>query len=83
MALVAINRDDRPGQRGVVTSFLSTFPQLYPYTALGSPEDAERYQVKALPSIYIIDREGKMSASFQGQASERQLRKWIQAALDE
>ena len=83
VALVAINRDDRPGQREVVTSFLSSFPQLYPYTALGSPADAERYQVKALPSVYVIDREGKMSASFQGQASERQLRKWIQAALDE
>jgi thiol-disulfide isomerase/thioredoxin len=83
VVLVAMNRDDRPGQREVVTSFLATFPQLYPYTALGSPEDAERYQVKALPSVYVIDREGKLSASFQGQASESQLRRWIQAALDE
>lgn len=83
VTLVAINRDDLPGQREVVRSFLSSFPQLSPYHALGRPEDGERYQVKALPSVYVIDREGHLSASFQGQASESQLRRWIQAALDQ
>ena len=83
VVLVAINRDDRPEQRDVVTAYLSSLPQLAPYAALGSPADAERYQVKALPSVFVLDREGKLSASFQGQASESQLRRWIKAALDE
>lgn len=83
VTLVAISRDDRPGQREVVEKFLRTYPALTPYAALGVPEVGELYQVMALPSVYVIDREGHVSASFQGQATEGQLRRWIDAALKE
>jgi thiol-disulfide isomerase/thioredoxin len=81
VTLVAISNDDRPGQREAVKSFLSGFPELAPYAALGVPEIGASYEVKALPSVYVIDREGHVSASFQGQATESQLRRWIDRAL--
>ena len=83
VTLVAISNDDRPGQREAVRAFLEAFPDLRPYAALGEPEIGASYEVKALPSVYVIDREGHVSASFQGQASESQLRRWIDAALKE
>jgi thiol-disulfide isomerase/thioredoxin len=82
VTLVAISNDDRPGQREAVRRFLNAFPQLAPYAALGEPDVGQRYQVQALPSVYVIDRDGHVSSSFQGQATERQLRRWIDAALE-
>ena len=81
VTLVAISKDDRPGQREVVQEFIRSFPQLAPYAALGEPGIEARYQFKAIPSVFIIDRHGHVSASFQGQASQSQLRRWIDAAL--
>ena len=82
VTLVAISNDDRPGQREAVRHFLEEFPALTPYAALGEPELGAAYQVQALPSVYVIDREGHVSASFRGQATESQLRRWIDAALE-
>ena len=81
VTLVAISNDDRAGQREAVQNFLSRYPPLTQYAALGVPEVGHSYKVEALPSVYVIDREGHVSASFQGQATERQLRRWIDAAL--
>jgi peroxiredoxin len=80
--LVAISNDDRPGQREAVEGFLQRYPELKPYAALGVPNIGHDYRVQALPSTYVIDRHGHVSASFQGQASESQLRRWIDAALE-
>ena len=81
VTLVAISNDQRAGQREIVSHFLAGFPALTPYAALGQPEIGAAYQVEALPSVYVIDREGHVSASFRGQATESQLRRWIDAAL--
>jgi thiol-disulfide isomerase/thioredoxin len=83
VTLVAISNDDLPGQREAVQAFLDRYPPLTQYAALGVPAVGHSYQVKALPSVYVIDREGHVSASFQGQASESQLRRWIDQALEE
>lgn len=83
VTLVAISNDDRPGQRAAVKHFLVSMPELQPYAALGEPEIGARYQVKALPSVIVIDRDGHVSASFQGQATESQLRRWLDTALTE
>lgn len=83
VTLVAINNDDLDDQREAVTSFLGAFPELKPFAAFGRPEIGEDYQVRALPSVYVIDRHGHVSASYEGQASEAQLRRWIDGALKE
>jgi len=81
VTLVAISNDELDGQREVVSSFVAAMPALRPYAALGRPDVGFAYQVKALPSVYIIDREGRLVASHQGQASETQLRGWLEEAL--
>ena len=69
VTLVAISNDDRPGQREAVKSFLGAFPELTPYAALGEPSIGASFDVKALPSVYVIDRDGHMSASFQAKSA--------------
>ncbi len=79
--LVAISNDNLDAQRAVVTKFLTRFPQLKPYAVYGQPELGHAWQVRALPSVFILDREGRVVTSHQGQATEKQLRGWIQDAL--
>jgi thiol-disulfide isomerase/thioredoxin len=81
VTLVAISNDDLPEQREVVTEFVKRLPALRPYVALGQGEVGAAYRVKALPSLFVIDRQGRVTASHQGQASEAQIRGWVEAAL--
>lgn len=83
VTLLAVNTDDMAEQREIVEAFLPQFPSLTPYVVLGQPEIGERYNVRALPSVYVVDRKGLISASFRGQATEGQLRRWIEVALHE
>lgn len=80
--LVAISNDNLESQQQAVRGFLKRFPQLQPYVAYGQPEVGHQYRVRALPSLFVLDREGRVVASQQGQASERQLRGWLEDALD-
>ena len=80
--LVAISNDNLESQRQAVSGFLKRFPQLQPYVAYGQPEIGHAWRVRALPSLFVLDREGHVVASQQGQASERQLRGWLEDALD-
>ncbi len=81
VTLVAISNDELQGQREAVADFVKDFPDLRTYAALGRPEIGFAYHVKALPSVFVIDREGRVVGSLQGQASESQLRGWIEDAL--
>ncbi|MFZ5446985.1 MAG: TlpA family protein disulfide reductase [Myxococcota bacterium] len=81
VTLVAISNDDVVGQREAVDRFLSAFPELRRFAAYGRPDVGHAWQVRALPSLYVLDREGKVLASHQGQASESQLRGWLDDAL--
>ena len=79
--LVAIDRDDLDGQKDAVAEFVGRQPQLGPYAVFGTPELAERYLVRALPTLYVVDRQGAIVASEVGTVSEGQLRRWIEKAL--
>ncbi|MFO0596509.1 MAG: TlpA disulfide reductase family protein [Myxococcaceae bacterium] len=82
VALVAVSNDDLDGQREAVSAFIAGLPQLKSYAALGRPEVGMVYKVEALPSVFVIDKQGRVFASHQGQASESQLRRWIKKALE-
>ncbi len=81
VTLVALSNDDLDGQKEVVGSFLKAFPELTPYAAFGTPEVSERYLVRALPTLYVLDRQGRVVAVQQGQATEAQIVRWIEDAL--
>jgi thiol-disulfide isomerase/thioredoxin len=83
VVLVAMNNDDLDGQREAVGGFVTQYPDLSKWVALGRPEIGMAYKVEALPSVYVLDRKGRLVASHQGQASESQLRRWIETALEQ
>jgi peroxiredoxin len=81
VTLLAISNDDLDEQREVVPSFLRAFPELAPYAVYGRPAVSSSYLVRALPTLYVLDRQGRVVAAQQGQATEKQIRRWIEQAL--
>jgi len=79
--LVAIANDDLDQQKEAVAGFVARQPQLAPYAAYGTPDVGQRYLVKGLPTLYVIDRHGAIVGAEVGQLSENQLRRWIDRAL--
>ncbi|MCC6333390.1 MAG: TlpA family protein disulfide reductase [Myxococcales bacterium] len=79
---LAVSNDDLDEQHEAVSAFVKGMPDLGPYAAFGTPELGHTYLVRALPTLYVIDRQGKIVASETGQASETQIARWIEAALE-
>jgi thiol-disulfide isomerase/thioredoxin len=80
--LVAVSNDDLDDQREAVSRYVvETMPELRPYAAFGTPDVSATYLVRALPTLYVVDRAGAIVASQTGQASESQIEQWIEEAL--
>jgi thiol-disulfide isomerase/thioredoxin len=56
-------------------------PALAPYAAFGNDASANAFGVSALPTMVVIDRTGKVIATYVGSASEREWRARFEAAL--
>jgi len=56
-------------------------PGLAPYAAFGNDASANAFGVRALPTMVVIDRSGKVIATYIGSASEREWRSRIESAL--
>lgn len=70
VVFVAISEDDPPGQIPLVTEFSREVPGLERFAVLGDPEIESRYGVTSLPTLFIVDGEGRLVQSFKGAASE-------------
>lgn len=70
VAFVAISEDDPPGQIPLVTEFAQQVPGLERYAVLGDPEIESRYGVTSLPTLFIVDREGRLVQRFRGSTTE-------------
>lgn len=82
VAFVAINQDD-PGSDSVVERFASkTTPGLTPYVAFADDEVVANYGISQLPTMVIIDREGKIAQTYTGFADESTLRKRITRVME-
>ena len=73
ITLVAIDEDDPPGQVPLVTEFASELPDLARFVALGDPDIEHAYGVLSLPTLIIVDREGRVIDRFVGTADEAEL----------
>ena len=71
--------DDRPAV-GVYAK--DRLPGLERYAAFADVLTAQRFKVAALPTLYVIGRDGKVLASVQGEATEWRVRRWLNAALE-
>lgn len=70
VVFVAIDEDDPPGQVPLVRQFAQEVPGLERYAVLGNPDIEAQYGVRSLPTLFVVDREGRIVERFVGQAEE-------------
>ena len=81
VVLLALSEDDGDTKAIVREYMQARLPDLAPFAALSNLDAEAAYGVKALPTLFIIDRQGKLVASRQGQVSMDEVRGWLDAAL--
>ena len=82
LAFVAASRDDDDVKEELVRQFLGrNLPELEPYVVFANDEVAMAFRVEALPTLYFLDREGKVIDAVRGMMSESAIRRRIENAL--
>jgi thiol-disulfide isomerase/thioredoxin len=82
LVFVAASRDDDDVKEEVVRQFVERFlPELGPYVVYANDEVARAYKIEALPTLYFLDREGRVTDAVRGMMSEAAIRKRIEQAL--
>jgi thiol-disulfide isomerase/thioredoxin len=71
VAFVAISEDDPPGQVPNVTRFAQQVPGLERFAVLGDPAIEAQYGVTSLPTLFVVDRQGRLVAKLVGAGDER------------
>jgi thiol-disulfide isomerase/thioredoxin len=82
LVFVAPSLDDPDRAVVEVGAFIDRqVPGLAPYAAFGNDASANAFGVHLLPTMVVIDRTGKVVATYLGSAPERAWRERIEAAL--
>jgi thiol-disulfide isomerase/thioredoxin len=82
LVFVAPSLDDPDRAAVEVGAFIDRqVPGLAPYAAFGNDASANAFGVHLLPTMVVIDRSGKVVATYFGSATERAWRERIEAAL--
>ncbi len=82
VTFVAANQDEPQDAKAAISSYLlHEVGGVEPFTAYGDPFMSGKYKVDALPTLYVIGKDGKVMASARGAVSEWRVRRWLNAAL--
>jgi thiol-disulfide isomerase/thioredoxin len=82
LVFVAASRDDDDVKEYVVDRFVKNhLPELAPYVVYANDEVARAFKVEALPTLYFLDRDGKVIDAVRGMMSEPAIRGRIERAL--
>ena len=82
LVFVAPSLDDPDRAAVEVGAFIDRqVPGLAPYAAFGNDASANAFGIHLLPTLVVIDRSGKVVATYLGSASERLWRERIESAL--
>ena len=80
--LVMVSNDDLAEQREAVAAAVRRDPGLGPVVALGTPEVGAAYLVRMLPTLYVLDRQGRVVGARAGVVARWQLERWLDLALE-
>jgi thiol-disulfide isomerase/thioredoxin len=84
LVFVAASRDDMPDAPLFVEEYVkSRMPELAPYVVYAPDEMAAAFKVNALPTLYFLDKEGRVTDAQRGMLSEDALRQRVKRALGE
>lgn len=82
VTLVALSQDAGDEGRAQVDDFVRRFvPDLKPHVAFGPDAVAETFQVQGLPTLFFLDRSGKVVDVLLGARDERELRERLERVL--
>ncbi|WP_224365080.1 TlpA family protein disulfide reductase [Hyalangium versicolor] len=82
LVFVAASRDDDDVKEELVDQFVKrNLPDLAPYVVYANDEVARAFQIEALPTLYFLDRNGKVTDAVRGMMPEHSLRRRIEQAL--
>jgi thiol-disulfide isomerase/thioredoxin len=70
VSFVAISEDDPPAQTPEVIAFSKEVPGLEKFAVLGDPAIESEYGVTSLPTLFIVDRQGRLVKQLVGAADE-------------
>jgi thiol-disulfide isomerase/thioredoxin len=78
---VAASRDDE-WKQAVGAYARKSVPGLETFAVSGDPFTAGKYRVDALPTLYVIGKDGKIIGGARGSVSEWRVKRWLNAALE-
>jgi thiol-disulfide isomerase/thioredoxin len=81
VVFVAMSQDNPDGQRLEVSRFASQLPGFSRFAALGTYEVGRDFGAEALPTLYVIDRSGRIAATKVGATEEPEVARALERAL--
>lgn len=81
VSFVAASQDDQDEQVSEVAAYVRELPGLASFVAYSNPTVGAAYKVQALPSLFVIDAQGRVVYSKAGLAQESAVRQAVEQAL--